>query len=55
MGDAMRTSLLLVSTPSVVAQEGLGSVLGSPALDTALAVVPVLLVCCIAGVAVNVA
>lgn len=53
--SAMRTTLMLAATPSVVGQEGLATLLGAVAQDTLIAVIPVMAMCCIAGVVVNVA
>ncbi len=55
MAQAMRTALTLTSQPSLVDQEGLATVLGSLAQDTVLAALPIMVVCCVAGVVVNVA
>ncbi len=52
--EAMRATFMLVATPSVVAQEGLATVLGSIAESTALAALPMLVVCAVAGVVASV-
>ncbi len=54
MADAMRATFVLVASPSVVAQDGLGTVLGSLAQSTLMATLPVMVVCCLAGVVINV-
>ena len=50
MRDAMLNSLALVSTPDVVSQQGIGRVLSSAMTDAALAVLPIAMVCMVAGV-----
>jgi flagellar biosynthetic protein FlhB len=50
MRDAMLNSLALISTPDVIDQQGFGRVLGSAMTDAALAVLPIALVCMVAGV-----
>ena len=55
MEEAMRTAFMLIASPSVVGQEGIATVLGALAQSTALAAVPMLVVCCVAGVVINVA
>ncbi|HWI09507.1 MAG TPA: flagellar biosynthesis protein FlhB [Solirubrobacteraceae bacterium] len=50
MRDAMLDSLALVSTPDVVSQPGVGKVLSSAMTDAALAVLPIAMVCMVAGV-----
>ena len=52
---ATRTAFALIAEPSVVSREGLGTVLASLAKSTAIASLPVLIACCVAGVVVNVA
>ncbi len=50
IGDATRRILHLVSTPSVVGQEGLGTVMGEVGRATLLAVAPIAVACLVAGV-----
>jgi flagellar biosynthetic protein FlhB len=50
MRDAMLTSLSLISTPEVVDQQSVGRVFGSAMMDAALAVLPIAMVCMVAGV-----
>jgi flagellar biosynthetic protein FlhB len=50
MRDAMLRSLTLISTPEVVADGGIGKILGSTMLDAAYAAVPIAMVCMVAGV-----
>ena len=50
VGDATRRILQLVATPSVVGQEGVGTVLRDAGTATAQAVAPIAFVCLIAGV-----
>jgi flagellar biosynthetic protein FlhB len=49
MRDAMLTSLALIATPDVV-QHSSGRVFGSAMMDAALAVLPIAMVCMVAGV-----
>jgi flagellar biosynthesis protein FlhB len=50
MRDAMTNSLTLISTPDVIGQQGFGKVLASAMTDAALAVLPIAMVCMVAGV-----
>ena len=50
MRDAMTNSLTLISTPDVIGQQGFGKVLSSAMTDAALAVLPIAMVCMVAGV-----
>jgi flagellar biosynthesis protein FlhB len=50
VGDATRRILHLVSTPSVVGREGIGTVLSDAGTATLLAVAPIAVVCLVAGV-----
>jgi len=50
MRDAMISTLSLIATPDVVAQQGIGRVLGSAMTHAAWAIVPISLVCLVAGV-----
>jgi flagellar biosynthetic protein FlhB len=54
VGDATRRILQLVATPSVVGQEGVGTVLRDAGTATAQAVAPIAFVCLIAGVVASV-
>jgi flagellar biosynthesis protein FlhB len=49
MRDAMLNSLALIATPDVVDQAGVGRVLSSAMTDAALAVMPIAMVCMVAG------
>jgi flagellar biosynthetic protein FlhB len=49
MRDAMLRCLSLISTPDVVANGGIGRILGTTMLDAAYAAVPIALVCMVAG------
>ncbi len=49
MRDAMINALTLISTPEVVDQQGFGPVLGSAMADAGLAVLPIAMVCMVAG------
>jgi flagellar biosynthetic protein FlhB len=50
MRDAMLSSLTLISTPDVVDQQGVGTVIASAMTDAGLAVLPIAMVCMAAGV-----
>ncbi|MFP5362738.1 MAG: flagellar biosynthesis protein FlhB [Thermoleophilia bacterium] len=50
MRDAMLNSLALISTPDVVGEQGVGTVIRSAMTDAALAVLPIAMVCMAAGV-----
>lgn len=50
MRDAMLNSLALISTPDVVDQAGIGTVLRSAMTDAGLAIAPIAMVCLVAGV-----
>jgi flagellar biosynthesis protein FlhB len=50
VGDATRRMLLLISTPSIVERDGIGTILREAGLATLQAVAPIAVVCVVAGV-----
>ena len=54
MTDATRRILALVSSPSVVGMEGIGELLTGVGMDLTLAILPISMVCLVAGVLISV-
>ena len=55
IGDLMTSVLGLIASPQVVSHRGLPSVLGGVARETALAALPLLATCAVAGILINLA